>query len=185
MPLAKSQTLKILFITLLVISLSFLTVFFYVRTQPLTVRQAWTFRGLIDGHPVKIRGFYGPMTTTRTLALCDPPRCDCNRTEAKWMTLSASPHAAVIPSDGLIETSITTCTGDEYSLACSPVDPTTQDEVEIVGRAIFVPREAENGYPAHLFIDEVDYQKLRRNVNGRWEPVPTGEFIIPIATLMP
>lgn len=182
---ANAQTRKIVFINLLVISLLILATLYYVRTQPLTVRQAWIFRSLTNGHTVKIRGFFGPMTTTRTLALCDPPRCDCNRTEAKWMVLSASPSAAVVPANGLIESSITNCTGDECSLTCSPVDPTIQDEVEVVGKAIFVPQEGGKGYPDHLFIDDIDYQKLRRSVNGRWEPVPMGEFIIPVATLIP
>lgn len=147
---------------------------------PYSVAEAWEARQRLNGKKVTLRGYFGKLEIAQTLMYCDPPRCDCNVTSASRIALqdertTASPSEAFPHKIVLLD--ILECKGDECTLVCSPIDPLNPNEVEVTGTLRLM--EADKPY-SYLLLEVIEMKDIRQRVEGRWQPVPTGTFEVPL-----
>ena len=57
---------------------------------------------------------------------------------------------------------------------CQPFDPTAASEFEFKGTVHFAPI----GKKEIMWLSEIDFENSRQLVNGEWEPIPLGKFIV-------
>lgn len=147
---------------------------------PYSVSEAWEARQQLNGKKVTLRGYFGKLDIAQTLLHCDPPRCDCNATSASRIALQdeptpTSPSQTFPHKTVLLE--IVECRGDECRLVCSPIDPLNPNEVEVTG--ILRLMDADKPY-SYLLLEVSQMSDIRQRVEGRWQPVPTGTFEVPL-----
>jgi len=109
----------------------------------------------------------------QTLAYCDPPSCDCNRSGGR-LSLLDEEYMAAGRLDRAISVAATEtgllCGGNECELTCQPFDPRAAETLELVGR---LRVQKTDGATYHLILDDLDLSASRRLVAGVWEPIPT------------
>lgn len=147
---------------------------------PYSVAEAWEARQQLNGKKVTLRGYFGKLEIAQTLMYCDPPRCDCNATSASRIALqdertTASPSEAFPHKIVLLD--ILECRGDECTLVCSPIDPLNPNEVEVTGTLRLM--DADKPY-SYLLLEVSEMRNIRQRLDGRWQPVPTGTFEVPL-----
>jgi hypothetical protein len=147
---------------------------------PFTVSEAWEARERLNGKRVTLRGYFGKLEIAQTLMYCDPPRCDCNATSASRIVLQDE-RTTVSTSEAFpqkkVVLEILECRGDECTLVCSPIDPMNPNEMEVTG--ILRLMDADKPY-AYLLLEVAEMKDIRQRVDGRWQPVPTGSFEVPL-----
>ncbi|MBE2220978.1 MAG: hypothetical protein IAF02_05530 [Anaerolineae bacterium] len=119
-----------------------------------------------------------------TLSLCCPASCDCNETFGEVRLISEekityNPRVSIID---YISLDSPTCKGNECQITCSPFNPEGIEYFHLIGTLSVTSR---NGEPAWLKLTDLDMQNSRQFVNGKWEPIPTGTFVKPLATATP
>lgn len=156
-------------------------VYFALQPRYLTVSEVWDRRNELKRQRITVRG-YSNFIYQVTLQLCVPKRCDCNQSRATqtWLvdkdTFEESKRTKTNPTNTkYIEIGILDCRGDECSMACKPFNPKTDDELEFTG--ILHIKQEGTPYPI-LSLDNVQLEVARQNINGVWQPIPTGVFQI-------
>ena len=139
--------------------------------RALTVAEIWEDPPRYGDQTVRVQG-RAEFLIEQTLALCEPARCDCNRSGGH-LSLLDEEDAANGRRDRAIWIATTEtglqCNGNECELVCQPFDPRPAEALELVGR-LRVQRTDGDDY--HLVLDDLDVDASRRQVAGKWEPIP-------------
>jgi hypothetical protein len=142
-----------------------------------TVDEAVAKRALLNGRTITLRG-YSVFTPISSMQLCDPPRCDCNESLAYgfWL-ISEDTLAAGLERKDFFDHTIAVegmdCRGDECSITCTPINPRTENELEVTGRFINDPKNAT--YP---MLEVGSWEQAREKIGGEWAAVETGSFTL-------
>ena len=142
-----------------------------------TVDEALRMRALLNGRTITLRGF-SIFTPLSTMQLCDPPRCDCNESLSNelWLINEDTLAAGLERGDFFDHTIAVTgldCRGDECYITCLPVNPRTENELEVTGHFINDPKNAV--YPS---LEVESWEQAREKIGGEWQPIATGTFTI-------
>ena len=142
-----------------------------------TVEEALAKLNRLNGRTITIRG-YSIFTPLQSMQLCNPPRCNCNQSIANgfWLISEDTLAAGLDRGDFLERTFNVTrldCKGDECSITCNPINPKTDNELELTGRITYDPQSAV--YPT---LEVENWDKVREEINGEWRLIATGTFTI-------
>jgi hypothetical protein len=143
------------------------------ETSYLTVRDVSENALSLADQQIRVRG-QNWFVSSVTLVDCDPPRCDCNRSEG-LLFLSEEGRT---PGE-MISVPQVLCRGDECQMTCTPFDPTLGEAFEIMGTLKVVFR---NGSHEELRLEDLDLEASRQLVDGEWIPIETGSFTITLRT---
>jgi hypothetical protein len=145
----------------------------------LTAEQALQNYEKLDGQEVRIEGVTS-FVIAQTAQLCVPDTCDCNqtrghigfkgKTEGRHIQLS---NGTTIWNEIDIEIE---CLGNQCSLTCSPFNPTTTDQLELVGRLTV----CYDCSPISVRLEDIVTNRSRAHIEGKWVPLAEGEFVIPL-----
>ncbi|MBN2149662.1 MAG: hypothetical protein JW726_19900 [Anaerolineales bacterium] len=147
-----------------------------------SVAEVWENAPTLVGKTIAVEG---PVSFEigQTAVLCRPAFCDCNETYGYVDLIS---DCSVRDNSGRsyrdeIGVQID-CVGNECHLTCTPFDPTYPERLLITGTLV---SDERNGQIAHLYITDIDFSASRQWVNGEWQDINTGTYIIPRASIPP
>ena len=131
----------------------------------------------LNGQRITVRGF-SLFEYEQTLQLCQPKRCDCNQTSSRQLVLVdadtfAASQRGQINTEQVIEVYMLDCQGDECSMTCRPINPKTTNELELTGLFHYDPTTS-----IYAKLDSVEVDLAREKIDGVWQPIKTGTFII-------
>ena len=134
----------------------------------LTVAEIWEDPPAYGNQIVCVKG-QADFMHSMTLAACDPPSCDCNRSGGHLSLLNEAGRRDRAIWVATTETGLL-CEGNECEMICRPFDPRSADALELVGR-LRVQRVDGSSY--HLILDDLDLEASRQLVAGQWKPIST------------
>jgi hypothetical protein len=140
--------------------------------RPRGVNDLWQ-RELAD------RDLEGRELVVRGLVVVDP--LSDFRFNALYLVDSSTPLEMRTPENGFwfgigIDGASCTVTTTPDSAACEPFDPTRATTYELKGTAHL----QQVGKKKVMWLSDVDFAHSRQLVDGKWQPIPLGRFIIPL-----
>lgn len=175
------MTKKIRHLSILILLL-FLLVGCQEDEEVLTVAEVWQNAAALDGQRIRVRGpgrlIYEPFHPNQ-VGGCSPEASANPAITGKAFLFEGTrdnPGREII-----ISPSSLTCEGNTCQVTCRPFQPPENlfgfvdkqpGVYEFVGT---LQVETESGQDV-LFLDKIDIKSSRRLIDGRWEPIPTGEF---------
>jgi hypothetical protein len=140
--------------------------------RPRGVNDLWQ-RELAD------RDLEGQTVAVRGLIVFDP-QSDF-RFNALYLLDSSTPPEMLTPEYGFwfgigIGGAVCTPAGSADLVACEPFDPTQATTYEFMGTAHL----QQVGKKKIMWLSDVDFAHSRHLVDGRWQPIPLGRFVIPL-----
>lgn len=171
-----ARIVMLLFGIILVVAIGAAGIRLWQENRPMEVDELW-----------KVEPRYSLAGETRTVRgdVIFDPESDF-QFNAVYLVDGSTPVENRVPENGFwfgIRIEGVTCDIDHTArvATCEPFDPTRASTFELKGT---LNVEAV-GKKDILWLSEVDFEHSRQLVNGEWQPIPLGAFIIPFEDLQP
>jgi hypothetical protein len=147
--------------------------FLWNERRPRDVNDLWQLEYQtrhLEGTAARVRG-----------ALVFDPSSDF-RFNAIYLLDSSTPAELRTPENGFwfgigLDGVSCVATAAADALVCEPFDPTQASAYEFTGTLHL----AQVGKKEVMWLSDIDFEHGRRLVDGRWQPIPLGRFVIPLS----
>ncbi len=149
-----------------------MTSIYWSEKRPVGVNELWQKEiehGSLEGKTVTVQGdmIFEPFSDFRFNSI--------------YLMDSETPEEYRMPSYGFwfgvrIDGVSCSADADKSTVTCEPFDPSKAKTFEFKG-TIHLGRI---GKKEIMWLSDVDFEHSRQLIDGKWEPIPLGEFIIPL-----